>query len=141
MKDRILKFLNKEGVSPTKFADEIGVQRSSVSHILAGRNNPSFDFIQKILSRYKNLNSDWLILGNGEMFKKIEKNITILPDIKTIIENPIQKDLFSGDSINVDDLTKSKLFAEHSEPNKNKQVEKIIILYTDKTFIEYTPSI
>src|SRR4030066_1678355 len=70
MKDRIIKFLTQENLSATKFADEIGVQRSSISHILSGRNNPSFDFIQKILTRYRNLNSEWLLLGSGPMYKK-----------------------------------------------------------------------
>src|SRR5271166_1478026 len=73
MKDRIIKFLAHENLSATKFADEIGVQRSSVSHILSGRNNPSYEFIFKILSRYKYLSAEWLIMGSGQMIKKSEE--------------------------------------------------------------------
>ena len=69
MKDRITLFLKTEGISPAEFADKIGVQRSSVSHVLNGRNYPSASFIQKMLSSYRNLNSRWLLLGEGEIFE------------------------------------------------------------------------
>jgi transcriptional regulator with XRE-family HTH domain len=65
MKERITEFLIKEGISPAEFADKIGVQRSSVSHVLNGRNHPSASFIQKILEHYKTLNPRWLLLGEG----------------------------------------------------------------------------
>ncbi len=69
MKDRIQKILRDESISSSKFADEIGVQRSSISHILSGRNRPSLDFVQKILSRYRNISAEWLLFGRGEMYK------------------------------------------------------------------------
>jgi transcriptional regulator with XRE-family HTH domain len=69
MKDRIAKFLKAENISSSKFADEIGVQRSSISHIIAGRNNPSLELIQKMLNRFDKINPDWLILGKGEMYR------------------------------------------------------------------------
>ncbi len=67
MKDRIVKFLVSEKISPAEFADKIGVQRSSMSHILNGRNYPSAAFIQKMLQVYPALNSRWLMIGEGEM--------------------------------------------------------------------------
>ena len=70
MKDRIIQLLNSEGLSASKFADIIGVQRSSMSHILSGRNNPSLDFIQKIMRSFPHISGDWLIPGSGEMSKK-----------------------------------------------------------------------
>src|SRR6266568_123792 len=87
MKDRIIKFLTNENITATRFADEIGVQRSSISHILSGRNNPSFEFIHKILSRYKYLNAEWLIMGNGNMIKKndpVTQNSSVLPKINQL---------------------------------------------------------
>ena len=69
MKDRINQFLAHESISPAEFADKIGVQRSSVSHVLNGRNYPSAAFIQKMLSSYKSLNPRWLLLGEGAMFE------------------------------------------------------------------------
>ncbi|MCK9411376.1 MAG: helix-turn-helix domain-containing protein [Prolixibacteraceae bacterium] len=67
MKDRIIQFLVSEKISPAEFADKIGVQRSSMSHILNGRNYPSASFIQKMLQVYPYLNSRWLLIGDGEM--------------------------------------------------------------------------
>lgn len=67
MKDRILQFLTSEKISPAEFADKIGVQRSSMSHILNGRNYPSASFIQKMLQAYPMVNSRWLMIGEGKM--------------------------------------------------------------------------
>lgn len=69
MEDRLLKLLDTEQLSSAKFADAIGVQRSSVSHILSGRNKPSFDFLQKTLKAFPMVNADWLILGEGNMYE------------------------------------------------------------------------
>jgi transcriptional regulator with XRE-family HTH domain len=68
MNDRILLILKTKNISASKFADEIGVQRSSISHILSGRNNPSLEFIQKILKKFPDINSDWMIFGKGSMY-------------------------------------------------------------------------
>jgi len=68
LEERLLKLLDTEQLSSSKFADVIGVQRSSVSHILSGRNKPSFDFLQKTLKAFPYLNADWLILGEGKMY-------------------------------------------------------------------------
>lgn len=67
MKERIIQFLTAEKISPAEFADKIGVQRSSMSHILNGRNYPSASFIQKMLYAYPQLNSRWLMIGDGTM--------------------------------------------------------------------------
>jgi transcriptional regulator with XRE-family HTH domain len=68
MKDRIIQFLASEDISPAEFADKIGVQRSSMSHILNGRNFPSAAFIQKMLQAYATLNPRWLMIGGGNMY-------------------------------------------------------------------------
>ena len=67
MKDQLIKILTHFNISATRFADEIGVQRSSISHILSGRNKPSYDFIVKVLEKYPSLDSLWLLTGKGEM--------------------------------------------------------------------------
>lgn len=146
MKDRILKFINKEGISPAHFADEIGVQRSSVSHILSGRNNPSFDFIQKILDRYKTVNAEWLIMGVGDMYKRVEKNISFVTEPVRKEMPPLQKDLFTENTTvrseppPVYAQEKEKVVEKLMEASVNKSVEKIIVFYSDKTFVEFKPS-
>ena len=68
MNERIQLILKTKNISASKFADEIGVQRSSISHIISGRNNPSLDFIQKILKRFPDINSTWILTGKGSMY-------------------------------------------------------------------------
>ncbi len=76
MKERLIQLLDLEQLTPSKFADIIGVQRSSVSHIISGRNNPSFDFIQKTLTAFPGLNAEWLILGQGAMYDQMGRGAT-----------------------------------------------------------------
>lgn len=76
MENRIQKIIDKQGISLNAFAQEIGVNRSTISHILTGRNKPSVDVLQKILKRFPELSSDWLLLGNGSMYAKKEYSET-----------------------------------------------------------------
>jgi Predicted transcriptional regulators len=141
MKDRIIKFLTTENITSTKFADEIGVQRSSVSHILSGRNNPSFEFIQKILTRYKRLNADWLILGNEPMYKNQEP---VPMSSQPTVASPrvVQSDLFQQpvQSVTSPESNKSVSPVIPTEISSSRKVEKIVIFYSDKTFAEFLPS-
>lgn len=69
MKDRISELIEHLGFSQAQFADQIGVKRSIISHILTGRNNPSLEVVMKILSTYKQLSPDWLIYGEDPMMR------------------------------------------------------------------------
>ncbi|MBR3711980.1 MAG: helix-turn-helix domain-containing protein [Bacteroidales bacterium] len=57
------------GVSPKRFAEILGIERSNVSHIMSGRNNPSLTVVQKILKNFPDISSDWLLFGEGNMLK------------------------------------------------------------------------
>ncbi len=72
MKDRIILLIKAKNLTAAQFADEINVQKSSISHIISGRNNASLDFIQKILFRYPDVNMDWLMFGKGPIFKEAD---------------------------------------------------------------------
>lgn len=67
MKERIAEIMKKEQLSPALFAESIGIQRSALSHILNGRNNPSLDVVMKIHQRYNYINLEWLLYGKGPM--------------------------------------------------------------------------
>ena len=69
MEERLKLFLAMEGLSPSQFADKLGVQRSGVSHLLSGRNKPSFEFISKMLVAFPKINPDWLIMGTGKAYR------------------------------------------------------------------------
>jgi transcriptional regulator with XRE-family HTH domain len=64
--EKLKKIISKEGLSASKFAEKIGVQRSSVSHILSGRNKPSLDFVLKIYKSIENIDLEWLLSENTE---------------------------------------------------------------------------
>ena len=85
MENRIQKIIDKQGISLNAFAQEIGVNRSTVSHILTGRNKPSVEVLQKILKRFPELSSDWLLLGNGSMYTK-ESSVTSSSSQKSVQE-------------------------------------------------------
>ena len=168
MKDRITQFLSSEGISPAEFADKIGVQRSSVSHVLNGRNYPSASFIQKMLGSYNTLNPRWLLLGEGKMsdVKSAASNPPNLFQFPAGIEAPIPplesfkaeeqpiKEVSNQVSDNLTDkpsiTTNSNRPAELNLAQtmtdlvgasvENKEVERIVLFFKDKTFIAYTPS-
>ncbi|MDO4763095.1 MAG: helix-turn-helix transcriptional regulator [Flavobacteriaceae bacterium] len=67
LNNRIQKIIDYSMLTSSEFADEIGVQRSSISHITSGRNKPSLDFIKKIKERFPELQWEWIIEGKGNM--------------------------------------------------------------------------
>ena len=69
MDKRLQQFLDLEDLTPSKLADILKIQRSGISHLLSGRNKPSFDFIQGILINFPQINPDWLILGKGKPYR------------------------------------------------------------------------
>jgi transcriptional regulator with XRE-family HTH domain len=143
MKDRLLEFLKSENKSSAQLAEEIGVQPSGISHILSGRNNPSLDFILKMLEKYQFLSTDWLLFGKGTMYK--DKQMQSLfdyaeitdrkpdlgaaeyePDKQIIERNMIEKDPVSK---NVTDI----------EKKVRSSISRIIMFYDDNSFEEYYP--
>ena len=69
LNERISKVIDYSRLTPSEFADEIDVQRSSISHVTSGRNKPSLEFIIKIKSRFPEILWDWLVTGEGQMLK------------------------------------------------------------------------
>ena len=69
MKERISLLVKALNYTSAQFAEEINVQKSAVSHIMSGRNNPSLDFIQKIITRFPEVSIDWIMFGKGPIFK------------------------------------------------------------------------
>lgn len=145
MKDRIQRFLQSENKSYAQFAEEIGVQASGISHILSGRNNPSLDFVLKMLSKYPALSSEWLLFGRGSMYKTIIQ--PTLFDEEPLIPSspPLQHDgdteILNSGEVNPVVETTSSLIIEKQEKSTDKRViEKVLMFYSDKTFTEYRPS-
>lgn len=82
MNNRIHAIIKHSGLSASDFANAIGVTKASISHILTGRNNPSLDFVQRVLSRFQDINADWLISGKGTMIKSQSGKLALEPELK-----------------------------------------------------------
>ena len=72
MREKLLKLMKSEKLSSSRLAEILEIQPSSISHILSGRNKPSFDFLVKILRRFPTLNPDWLLLDAEQMYRSNE---------------------------------------------------------------------
>lgn len=100
-KERIEEIMRKEEMSAAVFANEIGIQGSTLSHILNGRNNPSLDVLKKILNRFRIVSSDWLILGIGSMYRSEKKS-----QVPTLFDN-IEETSFKSVVSSVNEAVKS----------------------------------
>jgi transcriptional regulator with XRE-family HTH domain len=159
MKDRLLKFLNREQLSSARFAEVINVQPSSVSHILSGRNKPGFDFIQKILTGYPSINAEWLITGKGSMYKGEIRQGSLFPDDRPAYpadpdppgedvtgiyegrneaENTAVTNVYKNEE-SIDYNSKLSNPGQITNVNKDKSITKIVIFYSDRSFSEYNP--
>ncbi|MBQ7812317.1 MAG: helix-turn-helix domain-containing protein [Bacteroidales bacterium] len=96
MNTRLKQFLAAENITQSQFADKIEVVRASVSHVLSGRNNPSYEFIKAIMAKYPALNMEWLMFGKGRMYKDSGSETT-LPAQPVQIQAHPQDDLLFND--------------------------------------------
>ena len=149
MQDRLKQFLAMENLTPARFAEVMGIQRSGISHLLAGRNKPSFEFIQKMMTAYPDLNIEWLILGKGRPYKSDAKQPSLPAETLLLTdfpeeETPSETDLFS-DYQNFEPQKEANQPAENPKmaaetiaplPKSNKRISRIIVFYNDGTYEE-----
>lgn len=93
MVDRIKQVMEHEQLSPASFADAIDINRSSLTHIFTGRNQPSLDIARKILKAFPEIRTEWLIMGVGNMLQEVPAVTEASVDI---VDSVRQTDLFSS---------------------------------------------
>ena len=117
--ERLKKVMTYYDLTATAMADSIEIQRSSISHLLSGRNKPSLDFVLKVLEKYPEVELYWLLNGKGH-FPAIQNKNT--PSTPTLFKSDLE---------------------DHAIPKKdiydNGEIDKIIIFYKDGTFKSYMP--
>lgn len=120
---RLEKVISFYGESASSFAEKIGVQRSSISHVLSGRNKPSLEFVLKIISRFNEVDLYWLLNGDGNFPKVIKKETT-------------PKDLFSSPtSVSKSSIVENGINEKKEIKNSNtKDIVRIVIFYSDGSF-------
>jgi transcriptional regulator with XRE-family HTH domain len=184
MKDRIVMLMKAEGLTNSKFALILGIQRSNITHILEGRNKPSLSFIEKLLLKFPSVNTEWLITGAGEMYRQNEpkkndsptlfsgvntqqvpetqeqpqpvkisepeieqiseqtKEIELNSEQKPIITEEKPAESFNSTPQNTEKKNPEPLTAPESDfvdKIKEREIECVLIFYTDKTFKYYNP--
>ncbi|MBK8883726.1 MAG: helix-turn-helix transcriptional regulator [Bacteroidales bacterium] len=143
MKERLLEFLKSENKSSAQLAEEIGVQPSGISHILSGRNNPSLDFVLKMLEKYQFLSTDWLLFGKGTMYKDPKMQSLFEYENVNDRKNSAVEDKTGSESIPVDELRAEKeVLNRGTTPSlavKRSEISRVIIFYSDSSFDEYSP--
>jgi len=111
---RLEKVMNYYGLSASAFADKIAVQRSTISHLLTGRNRPSLEFVLKVVKSFPEVNLYWLLNGKGS-FPAVQKETALL--------HPAEPALSSESS------------------SKSKSIKKIIIFYEDGSFESFNKNV
>jgi len=106
--NRLLEILENKNLSASQFAEKIGVQRSSVSHVLSKRNKPSLDFIIKISKTFDDISLDWLINGDNTLKSSETTN-------EKNSSTPISKEIKNIEST-------------------EKELDKIVFFYKDKSY-------
>lgn len=134
MKDRIQKIIEQKQMSVSQFADVVGIQRSTLHHIIKGRNNPSLDVVCRIHEVFPEIDLDWLITGNSvntpipqegtaiqqELFP--DENPILPPPVGFQSENRTLREEQTAVST-TQDICKSMSY--------NKKITKIIVVYSD----------
>lgn len=143
MREKLLKLMETEHLTASRLAELLGIRSSGISHILAGRNKPSFDMLQKILRRFPNINPDWLLLDGDQMYRSqqqthdngiFEESHTLPEDTENSsstvlpLENSAATEI--GDSPSANDL--KKIIGDSS-----RKVKRVIVLFADHTFESY----
>ena len=143
---RLEVILDYYGLNASTFADKIGVQRSSLSHLLSGRNKPSLDFILKIIDVFPEVDLYWILNGKGTFPKNNEKKEKIVEeDIKPISptlanNSEIQENLFSEIQNTVLADSKQTIKQNSIKEPISSEIEKIVLFYKNGTFKVYQPT-
>lgn len=145
MNIRLQQFLSAENISQAQFADTIDVARASVSHVLAGRNKPGYDFIKSISDHYPKLSLEWLINGKGKMYKE---SLASSPIESQTVPKSFEDDLFSSvEDENTPMMAETQADSNESTEtkelnhtvkciNNQRSISKIVVFFDDNTYQE-----
>lgn len=102
MNNRIALVIQAKNITPSQLADELGVQRSGVSHIMTNRNKPSLEFIQKLLKKYPDISTNWILFGEGPMMnpypgQEAVQNVQTAATVRPFASKPQMMELFPTD--------------------------------------------
>lgn len=147
MREKLQKLMASEQLTASRFAELLGIQPSGVTHLLGGRNKPSFDLVQKILRRFPHINPDWLLLDSEQMYRADAELTNDQPNQTSneVAETPVNVEKISA--------TQNTTISEGSTSTNNsierlatigavnrKNVKRVIVLFDDHTFESFEMS-
>lgn len=155
--------LRAKNITAKQFAEEIGIQPSGMSHILGGRNNPSLEFVSKVLRRYPEIDANWLVMGKGEMYNSASTPMaTPLPTEPAAVAEPslfddeVEEEASAATVPSPEDEAEAPSTMKVSEEgvryaptyiasapksmdDDGREVVRMLLIYSDNTFSEYRP--
>lgn len=145
MNHRLKQFLDAENISQSQLAETIGVAKASISHILAGRNKPGFDFLVSISEHYPTLNLEWLITAKGKMYNSVVANSLFeqnelfnapLPKTPSLKEPaPLAPERQEESNISKQIPDARQIFDSKLNYSERK-ISKLMVFYDDGTYTE-----
>ncbi len=155
MINRINLILRAKNITARQFAEEIGIQPSGMSHIMSGRNNPSLDFVTKVIRRYPEIDANWLIMGRGAMYGGAAATDPVVVVEQPAVPEPVREaTLFENVPEPVtdeepettdDEMAESDIQTTLTPPPApasqavEPMVERMMLIYSDGTYKVYTP--
>jgi len=143
---RLEQIMDQHDLNASSFAEKVGVGRSSISHILSGRNKPSLDFVLSVLKNFNDVDLYWLLNGKGTYPKteQQEKPITektIEAATPTQFDSTIHDDEPKSKDVSSEEpMTKTGITSNPISHKNGKNITKVIWFYDDGTFDDFIPS-
>lgn len=142
MKDKLDILIKSTGHTATSFARLLDVQPSGISHILSGRNKPSFDFVVKILRAFPTINPDWLLLGSDQMYRDgvtppIASSGKDALEDASLFEAAKNIEMSEGENLSENELP-SDFHQVQITSTPSRRIERVIVLYADRSFESYS---
>jgi len=132
--ERLMALMQAENMNAKDFAMEVGISPATMSNLINGRNKPSLEVMQKVLARFRMVNPQWLIVGNGSMYLEKSNSQSDKPEVVTDGTAAESAPYVSTP------VAKAKTVQQPAKPDAAaKEVVKVLVIYNDGTFDELVP--
>lgn len=157
MKERIIEIMQLLNCSPTQFANAIGVQRTTLQHILNGRNEPSLRFIMAIHEGFPQIDLEWLLYGKGNAFGESsahdaeKQDYPLFPGMENTLFPASGKDFSENSNVNEEKAavrTRKRINNKEisggindSQDVSSKRIKEVMIFFEDGTYQKFSPEL
>jgi transcriptional regulator with XRE-family HTH domain len=133
MKDRIAHIIRAKNLTAAEFAMKLGIQPSNISHLLAGRNNPSLDFVKKLKETFPEYSLEWIIFGKGPITvsEPFVGSVQTISDTKPVLQDESVEKNMAQEFV---DLPLDRKQSDEAVSISDAVLKKIVLVYSDNTF-------